>query len=100
MHVSGHGTRHASTATAQTPATLNTVCLMLLFSVWGAAARGLRFFGRGAWIAPNLTAVPQTRDKSQRKCRIIEDGTKRHGNLLVVWPILPSNSVYSPLFMV
>lgn len=33
------------TAMAQTPAALNMVCLMLLFSVWGAAARGLRFLG-------------------------------------------------------
>lgn len=62
-------------------------------------ARGLRFFGRGAWIAPSLTAVPQTGNKSLRKYRIIEDGTKSHGNLLVVLPTLPPDSRQIPLFM-
>lgn len=47
-----------------------------------------------------LTAVPQTEDKGPRKYRIIEDGTKRHGNLFVVWPIRPPDVAHSPLFMV
>lgn len=47
----------------------------------------------------SLTAVPQTEDKSPRKYRIIEDGTKRHGNLFVVWPIVPPDAVHGPLFM-
>lgn len=99
VHASGLGTRYAPRATAQTPAVLNMVCLMLPFSVWGCSGAWPEVFGRGAWIAPSLTAVPQTGNKSLRKYRIIEDGTKSHGNLLVVLPTLPPDSRQIPLFM-
>lgn len=83
----------------QTPAVPNTVCLMLPFSAWGCSGAWPEVFGRGAWLAPSLTAVPQTGNKSLRKCRIVEDGTKSRDNLLAVLPTPPPDSRRIPLFM-
>ena len=42
------GTGHAPTVTALAPAAFNTVCLMLLFSVWGCSSAWTQVFGEGS----------------------------------------------------
>lgn len=77
-HVSGHGTRQAPKATAQTPAALNTVCLMLLFSVWGCSGAWPEVFWEGS-VDSTLAwqLCPKLKTKARRKYRISEDGTKK-----------------------